>query len=370
MNAPASQRCCGAIPVSLCGGEVVDVPDEGPDRRVQLGQGEPGLPGPVRGAARRVPGQGWQAHLVDGAKRPLHLAPPAGLPGQGEIGPDLQLGHHLLQVRGGEVRAVVDVERLRDAAHVPAGPRFAPDRLAERQRGGQRRRGAEVDRVPGDRPGVIVLDQGQPRPARLTRRGEHPQVQQGVVGLPDLVRLGGLAAVHQVEHLLVPLGALVREGGHRRADAADDRVDRGVGRDGPSFPLRDRGDLAVHMRGGRGRRAQRQALDQEPQRLGEAGTAPVGARGPAQASQPGSGPATAATSRAGCRTVRPRGSAERRPRRGPARPASGDVPLPGHPRRARSAPSGQVRPACDRALPGRLHGGQGKIRLVWLQGPV
>src|SRR6266487_73433 len=32
----------------------------------------------------------------------------------------------------------------------------------------------------------------------------------------DLVRLGGLAAVHQVEHLLVPLGALMRERGQDR----------------------------------------------------------------------------------------------------------------------------------------------------------
>ena len=39
------------------------------------------------------------------------------------------------------------------------------------------------------------------------------------------------------------------------------------------------------MRSGRGRCAQRQSLDPELQRLGEAGTAPVGAHGPAQASQ-------------------------------------------------------------------------------------
>ncbi|MFZ0185338.1 MAG: hypothetical protein WBF20_15095 [Trebonia sp.] len=42
----------------------------------------------------------------------------------------------------------------------------------------------------------------------------------------------------------------------------------------------------MHLRGGRHRRPQRQPLDQKPQRLGEAGPAPVGARGPAQASQP------------------------------------------------------------------------------------
>jgi hypothetical protein len=149
---------------------------------------------------------------------------------------------------------VVDVERARDAAHVPAGPGLAPDRLAERQRGRQRRRGAEVDRVPGDRAGVVVFDDGQPRPARPAGRGEHPQVQQGVVGLPDLVRLGGLAAVHQVEQLLVPLGALVRERGHRRVDALHHVVHRDVARHRPPLRPGHLGHLPVH-RGDRGWRA-------------------------------------------------------------------------------------------------------------------
>jgi hypothetical protein len=44
-----------------------------PDRLVELGQAQPGLPGPVPGAARRVPGQVRQAHLVEGAEDPLDL---------------------------------------------------------------------------------------------------------------------------------------------------------------------------------------------------------------------------------------------------------------------------------------------------------
>src|SRR6266704_298690 len=52
----------------------------------------------------------------------------------------------------------------------------------------------------------------------------------------DLVRLGGLAAVHQVEHLLVPLGALMRERGHRRVDAVHHVVHLSVARRWP--PLR------------------------------------------------------------------------------------------------------------------------------------
>ena len=181
---------------------------------------------------------------------------------------------------------MVDVERVGDAAHVPAGPGLAPDRLAERQRGGQRRRGAEVDRVPGDRAGVVVFDDGQPRPARLAGRGEHPQVQQGVVGLPDLVRLGGLAAVHQVEHLLVPLGALVREGGHRRVDAPHHVVHRGVAGHRPPLRPGHLGGLPVHG-GDRGRRAaQRQALDQQLQLGRHPPGSPVRARPARQRGQP------------------------------------------------------------------------------------
>ena len=168
---------------------------------------------------------------------------------------------------------------------MPGRVGLAPDRLPQRQGGLQRRRGAEVDRVPGDGPGMVVFDHGQPRPGRVTGRGHHPQVELGVIGLPDLVGAGRLPAVDQLEHLRVALGPLDRKGPQRRVDAADDRIDGGVGRDGPSFPLRDLGDLAVHLCGGRCRRAQRQSLGQEPQRLGEAGPAPVGARGSAQPSQ-------------------------------------------------------------------------------------
>jgi len=112
---------------------------------------------------------------------------------------------------------------------------------------------------------VVVFDQGQPWPARQAGRGEYPQVQQGVVGLPDLVRLGGFAAVHQVEHLLVPLGALVGERGQRRVNAPHDVVHRGVARRRPPLFPGHLGRLAVHRGDGGRRAAQRQALDQQLQ---------------------------------------------------------------------------------------------------------
>lgn len=45
MNAPGFPALLWRHPDLTVRGEVADLPDEGPDRRVQLGQGEPGLPG-------------------------------------------------------------------------------------------------------------------------------------------------------------------------------------------------------------------------------------------------------------------------------------------------------------------------------------
>jgi hypothetical protein len=74
---------------------------------------------------------------------PLDLPAAARFTGQGEERADPQVGHHLFQVPGGEVRAMVDVEGGRDPAHVPVRMFLAPDRLPECQRGVQRGGGAE-----------------------------------------------------------------------------------------------------------------------------------------------------------------------------------------------------------------------------------
>src|SRR6266536_43945 len=104
----------------------------------------------------------------------------------------------------------------------------------------------------------------------------------------DLVRLGGLAAVHQVEHLLVPLGALMRERGHRRVDALHHVVHRSVARRWPPLRPGHLGRLPVHG-GDRGRRAaQRQALDQQLQVGRHPPGSPVRARPAGQRGQPSS----------------------------------------------------------------------------------
>ena len=113
------------------------------------------------------------------------------------------------------------------------------------------------------------------------------------------VGLGGLAAVHQVEHLLVPLGALVRERGHRRVDARAPR--RTPWRSpAPAIPAPGppRPPGGARWRCGR-RAAQRQALDQQLQIGRHPPGSPVRAR-PARPARPalrrGSRPASGAAS--------------------------------------------------------------------------
>jgi len=69
----------------------------------------------------------------------------------------------------------------------------------------------------------LVLHDGQPRPGRAGRARD-PQVEQGVVGLPDRVRTLGLVAVQQVERLPVALGAVVGEGDQCRIQTGHQRV--------------------------------------------------------------------------------------------------------------------------------------------------
>ncbi|MGC5010137.1 hypothetical protein ACLQ2R_05175 [Streptosporangium sp. DT93] len=157
---------------------------------------------------------------------------------------------------------MVDVEGVQDAAQVPVQLALAPDRVPEGKRGGQRRGRGEVDRVAGDGPGVVVFDDGAPGPGRVAGRGDHPQIELGVVGQPDLVEPFGLAPVHQLIQLLVAARSLLDQHGQGRVQAADDGIHGGVAGHWPVLFGGDRGDLAVD--GGDAQRwtLQRQSFDQ------------------------------------------------------------------------------------------------------------
>ena len=80
---PASQRACGATPVSLCDPPVVVVDEEALQPRVELRAGSAPAPAAVR-ARRGVAGQRAEEQLVDGLEEALDLAPPAGHAGARE----------------------------------------------------------------------------------------------------------------------------------------------------------------------------------------------------------------------------------------------------------------------------------------------
>src|SRR5207245_1366045 len=80
-------------------------------------------------------------------------------------------------------RHIFGVKRLRDAAEVPLGLGFAPDRLPQDQRGLARRGGLKTQPYPGNRPTVIIHDHGEPGPSRRPGVVEEPAIEQGVIGL-------------------------------------------------------------------------------------------------------------------------------------------------------------------------------------------
>ena len=136
---------------------------------------------------------------------------PRGWPAVEKTRRIVQVGGDLLEVAGGEVGAVVGVEDGGDAADVPVGIGLAPDRLAQGQRRLQRRGRREAQAVAGHGAAVVVEDDRQPGPGRAVALVADPDVELGVVGLPDRVGRVGLAAVDQVEALAVGLRAVVGE---------------------------------------------------------------------------------------------------------------------------------------------------------------
>ncbi|WP_205346844.1 hypothetical protein [Pseudonocardia broussonetiae] len=121
---------------------------------------------------------------------------------------------------------------------------------------------------------------------RFPGGGADPQIELGVVGLPDLVRRVGLAAVHQLEHLAVALGALGAQAHQPRVQRGDDVAHGAVARHRPIVIGGYLADLPVDDRSsGRGA-AQRQARDQQLQLGLDSAAATVAALMSGQTGQP------------------------------------------------------------------------------------
>ncbi|MEV4112434.1 DUF5919 domain-containing protein [Nonomuraea sp. NPDC049695] len=121
--------------------------------------------------------------------------------------------------------------------------------------------------IAGDGAGVVVLDGRQPRPGGLAGGVDHPDVQLGVVGLPDLVRFGRFPPVHQLIHLSVPFGPFVRHNLQCRVDAGHDVVHGPIPRPGPATLGGHADGLPMDLRDRRTGRLERQPLDEGDQLL-------------------------------------------------------------------------------------------------------
>ncbi len=112
--APSVERHSAGLAV---GAKVVRAGDEGADGPVQLRQRQARRRG--RPAADEVPGQLRQQLGGERAEQPLDLAPALRPPDGGVDHPEAERGRNLVEMAAGEVRAVIDVEHVRDAAHWP-----------------------------------------------------------------------------------------------------------------------------------------------------------------------------------------------------------------------------------------------------------
>ena len=158
---------------------------------------------------------------------------------------------------------------------MPARLGLPPDRLAEGQRRLDRRRRPEEEQVAGDRPAVIVEDDGQPGLSRLARVIRHEEVELGVIGLPDGVGPRGLGAMDEVEGIAVCLRPLVSQCHQRRLQRTDHHVDRPVARNRFAEPGRDERGLAVHSRGREVRPVQREPFDELLEGRGHLACVPI-----------------------------------------------------------------------------------------------
>src|SRR5512145_1471448 len=99
---------------------------------------------------------------------------------------------------GGKITAVIGVKRLWNTRDLPLRQGLTPHSLAQDERrvdGGWR---LYTEPKAGNGPAVIIHNDGQPGPHQLSVVMAHPQIQQGMIGLPDIVGSFSFAPVEQI----------------------------------------------------------------------------------------------------------------------------------------------------------------------------
>ena len=256
-NPPCCQRSCGenlgfaVRPRVVLAQKVAE-----PAIEIRDGQFRP----TANSAGLDVAGQRAQKHLIDGLEEPLDAPATARLSRRGEDQPHLDVCGDLFEVARGEIAAVIRVEDLGNAEDDPVGVRFPPDRLAQRQGSAGRRRAVEGNAKARNRATVVVDDDGQPRPSCFAVGSLGPEIELGVVGLPDLVRAFGFTPMNQVVGFAIGLLAVEGEGFEIVGDGADHVVDRVISRRRVAASARDAADFPINGAGAKRRTFQRETF--------------------------------------------------------------------------------------------------------------
>src|SRR5947207_10362945 len=101
-------------------------------------------------------------------------------------------------MRRGKIAPVIAGESRRNTYDLPIGYGLTPNGLAQGQSRLDGRRSLHVDAETSNGPAVIIHDDGEPGAYGRSIAGAHPDIQQGMIGLPDIVGLLRVVSVEQI----------------------------------------------------------------------------------------------------------------------------------------------------------------------------
>jgi hypothetical protein len=99
---------------------------------------------------------------------------------------------------GGEITAVSRVKCCRDSSDPPLRQGLTPYRLAQHQGRVEARGGLQAQPKAGNGATVVIHDDGEPGPHRWATLLAYPEVQQGMIGLPEVIGLGGFVSGEEI----------------------------------------------------------------------------------------------------------------------------------------------------------------------------
>src|SRR5262245_19314741 len=162
---------------------------------------------------------------------------------------------------GGKIATVIRVKYRRNARECPLRQGFAPNRLAQRQSGLDRGWGLKAESETCNGPTIIIHNDRKPRACQWLTAITHPNIQQRMIGLPDVIRFVGFAPVQEIVGHAVRFTALMGQGDQRWVKLVNDAVHMFVIGNSPPMTGGDVTYWTVDKRNGGRRLAQRQAFN-------------------------------------------------------------------------------------------------------------